>query len=276
VNAAFGTAALRANTTGFYNAAFGRAALATNTTGLFNTGIGQYALLNNSTGNFNTAVGQKSMNSNTTGYGNAVLGQGALFYNTIGRNNVALGRYAGINKVAGNNNVFIANAGPAASSHGQIRIGTTGTHTTAVFAGIHGTVSSGGATVLVNASGQLGTVPSSSRFKEDVHDMAAASDVLMELRPVTFHYKKEMAPDSADALQYGLIAEEVAAVAPDLVAPDLAGRPYTVRYDLLPALLLNELQEQQRTIDALKLEVGALRERDGTQEEMCGPSGPAR
>ena len=134
-----------------------------------------------------------------------------------------------------------------AGESGQIKIGTVGTHTQATIAGIHGATSAGGVAVLVNASGVLGTTPSSARFKQDVRDMGEASDVLMKLRPVTFHYREDaVGAEEAKATQYGLIAEEVAEVAPELVAPDAEGKPYSVKYHELPALLLNEVQEQER------------------------------
>ena len=154
------------------------------------------------------------------------------------------GSDAGANQTTGSNNIYIANGGVAAES-GQIRIGNTTAHTQATIAGIHGNTSSGGTTVFVNASGTLGTTTSSARFKRDVKDMGVASELLMALRPVTFRYREEVVED-AEVRQYGLIAEEVEAVAPGLVSYDGEGQPYSVRYDVLPSLLLNEMQKQQR------------------------------
>lgn len=140
---------------------------------------------------------------------------------------------------------------------GQIKIGTVGTHTQTAIAGIHGATSSGGIGVFVDASGVLGTTTSSLRFKEDVRDMGKTSEVLARLRPVVFRYREEVAQgDRSD--QYGLVAEEVAKVAPELVANDAEGRPYSVRYHLLAPMLLNEMQRQQRTIEALEARVREL------------------
>jgi hypothetical protein len=147
----------------------------------------------------------------------------------------------------GNNNIYIANLGVAAES-GQIKIGTTGTHTDAFIAGIDGNVVAGSA-VLVTAAGELGVAVSSARFKHDVKDMAADSSVVMSLRPVTFLYRDEVGGANGER-QYGLIAEQVAKVAPDLVRFDEEGRPFSVHYEQLAPMLLNEMQKQQRTIEA--------------------------
>jgi len=137
-----------------------------------------------------------------------------------------------------------------AGESGQIKIGTVGTHTQATIAGIHDNTSVDGVAVLVNAEGVLGTIPSSARFKQDVREMGETSDVLMKLRPVTFRYREEaVGAEEAKTKQYGLIAEEVAEVAPELVAPDAEGKPYSVKYHELPALLVNEVQKQERTIE---------------------------
>jgi len=143
-----------------------------------------------------------------------------------------------------------------------------GTHTGATIAGIHTATSSGGIAVLVNASGKLGTTTSSARFKQDVQDMRDASEVLMKLRPVAFHYREDaVGAEEAKIQEYGLIAEEVAEVVPELVAPDLDGKPYSVKYHILPSLLLNEAQkqrrineEQQRTIEAQRQEMQTHRQ----------------
>ena len=146
-----------------------------------------------------------------------------------------------------------------AGESGQIKIGTVGTHTQATVAGIHGSASSDGIAVLVNASGVMGTTTSSVRFKQDVHDMQEASEVLLKLRPVVFHYRPEaVGAEEAQTTQYGLIAEEVAEVAPELVAPDREGLPYSVKYHLLPALLLNEMQKQERIVAALSARLEAI------------------
>jgi hypothetical protein len=194
---------------------------------------------------------------NTTGSDNAALGRGALYTNTAVSRNVAIGSNAGSGQTTGNDNIYLASTGVAAES-GQVKIGTVGTHTGTTIAGISGATSTSGVAVLVNASGKLGTTTSSARFKQDVRDMGEASDVLMKLRPVTFRYREDaVGAEDSKMTQYGLIAEEVAQVAPELVAPDLEGKPYSVKYHELPALLLNELQQTERTVDAQRRQIAA-------------------
>jgi endosialidase-like protein len=294
-NVAFGQSALAANSTGLLNSAFGATALTNNTTGTRNTAIGFLALsanvgggqntsigafsmgyntsgsrnsalgltaLNyNTTGSLNSAVGYRALYGNTTGNSNAALGDNTLMYSTNGSRNVAIGRNAGATLVTGSDNIFISNTG-LAGDNGQIRIGTGGTHTGTTIAGISGATSAAGIAVLVNAGGKLGTTTSSARFKQDVRDMGDASDLLMRLRPVTFRYTEEaVGAEESKGTQYGLIAEEVAEVAPELVAPDLEGRPFSVKYHELPALLLNEVQVQRRTIAKLEARIAELEKR---------------
>ncbi|HXJ36025.1 MAG TPA: tail fiber domain-containing protein [Candidatus Eisenbacteria bacterium] len=197
------------------------------------------------------------------------MGSAALYSTTSGARNIAIGVYAGRFQTTGNDNIYLANTSVAAES-GQIKIGTAGTQTKTTIAGIRGTTVPGGITVLVDANGVLGTTTSSARFKQDVHDMGEASDVLMKLRPVTFHYREDVVgAEEAKTQQYGLIAEEVAEVAPELVASDADGKPDSVKYHVFPSLLLNELQkqraaaqEQQRSmehvIQAQQQEIAAL------------------
>lgn len=272
-NSAFGLSALNSNRNGLRNDAFGALALALNVSGSRNSAFGSQALRDNQTGSYNAAFGTYALHLNTTGFENSAFGEGALIVSsasnntalgttalaaaTTGSGNVAVGRRAGFNQTSGSNNIYLANLG-VAGENGQVKIGTVGTHTQATIAGIHGNTSAGGIGVVVNASGTLGTTTSSGRFKQDVQDMAASSDLLMQLRPVTFHYKKEVAPDTSDERQYGLIAEEVAEVAPELVAPDLEGRPYSVKYHVLPALLLNQAQRDHRMIEALEKRIEGL------------------
>ena len=258
-NAAVGGNALRSNSTGAQNSAFGRNALYANTTGARNAAFGTYALRNTTIGIENAAFGSHALRRNTTGQQNAALGRLALYNNTSGSRNVAVGVGAGSAQDTGNDNIYLANPGNSGES-GQIRIGTTGTHTGTRIAGIHGAALSGfGVQVLVEPNGTLGTTVSSARFKQDVHDMGDASDLLMRLRPVTFHYREDaVGAEGAKAKEYGLIAEEVAEVAPELVAGDADGNPYTVRYHVLPALLLNEIQKQERVIAALSARIEAL------------------
>jgi hypothetical protein len=261
-NTAVGASALFGNTAGFQNTASGASSLRNNTTGINNTAIGHGASQNNLTGNRNTVAGSGALQANlsgsnntavgvnalvlaTSGDGNTAVGRNALFLSSGGSRNLALGDSAGTNQTTGSDNIYIANSGVAGES-GSIRIGATGTHTQTAIAGIHGQTSTGGIAVLVNSDGTLGTLTSSARFKRDVEDMGASSERVMRLRPVVFRYKPEIGPESADEPQSGLIAEEVAQVAPEFVASDRDGKPYSVSYHALPALLLNELQRQSR------------------------------
>jgi len=276
-NTALGEYALTSNTSGSDNTAVGAEACFYNTTGSSNTGIGSFALGSNTTGQVNTAVGSGALPSNTTGDANSVLGVNAMDFNTTGSSNtavgflalfgnstgnnntavganaltsatgsgnIALGRLAGSSISSGGNNIDIGNSAPSNESD-TIRIGNT--QTKAFLAGVNGATSASGTAVFVNSSGQLGTVTSSLRFKEDVADMGEASDALMKLRPVTFHYKAPY-DDGSHLLQYGLVAEEVAKVYPDLVQYDDKGKPFTVRYHEINTMLLNELQKQHGTI----------------------------
>ena len=244
-NSAVGARALSANTSGWRNSAFGQEALRSNTTGRFNTALGVRTLELNTTGNYNLAAGVSALPFNTTGEGNVALGIGALTQNSSGSRNIAIGWSAGQLQSTGSNNIYIDNNGMPAEN-GQIRIGRSGIHTQAHIVGIFGSTISGGEPVVVNASGTLGTTPSSARFKQDVRDMGDASDLLMRLRPVTFRYREEaVGNDDARVMQYGMIAEEVAAVAPELVVLDAEGRPYSVKYRELPALLVAEAQKQR-------------------------------
>lgn len=268
-NLSVGLGALPSTTTGNGNTATGDAALMFNTAGSGNTASGQTALMHNSTGNVNTAVGINAMQFCTTGSNNTVIGGGALNClrsSGIGSGNIAIGILAGGFAGDGSNNIHIGNQG-ATNDSGTIRIGTpfvggcTTCQTSAYVAGIYGS-STGLANVgvVVDANGNLGTVQSSRRYKEDIHDMGDASDGLMRLRPVTFRYKKAF-DDGSKPIQYGLIAEEVAEVYPDLVARSADGQIETVKYQLLDSMLLNELQKQNSTITAQKEQIRSLEER---------------
>jgi hypothetical protein len=267
-NTAIGAAALLSNTTGFNNTANGFQALFSNTTGISNTAIGHGALQNN-TGSGNTANGAFALLSNTTGIQNTANGADALFQNTTGSNNIALGTLAGQNLTTGDYNIDIGNLGVAGDAQ-TIRIGDD-THQGATFiAAIYGVAVSGLA-VVMDSSDHLGTVGSSRRFKEEIKPMEQASEVLFALTPVTFRYKKEI--DPAGISQFGLVAEEVEKVNPDLVVRDKEGKPYSVRYDAVNAMLLNEflkehraflkkqrkVEEQEKTIVELKSGMIALR-----------------
>jgi hypothetical protein len=152
----------------------------------------------------------------------------------------------------GSNNIDIYDGGVADESN-TIRIGTVGTQTATYIAGISGATSSSGVAVYVNSNGQLGTTTSSARFKEDIRDMGDSTNGLMKLRPVRFRYKKDI--DLSSLEEYGLVAEEVAKVYPDLVVYDKKGQPQTVRYHFVNAMLLNEVQKQAREIDAQRQQI---------------------
>ena len=236
------------------NTAEGDGALSSVTTGFSNTANGFSALFSNTTGVENTANGFEALYSNTTGSDNTANGVDALFFNTTGSSNIALGVSAGQNLTTGNNNIDIGNPGVAAEAN-TIRIGTVGTQTKTFIAGISGAGVTGVA-VKVNAAGQLGTAPSSERFKDAIKPMDKASEAVLALKPVTFHYKKELDPDGTP--QFGLIAEEVAKVNPDLVARDDQGKIYTVRYDAVNAMLLNEFLKEHSKVEELKKQVERL------------------
>jgi len=257
-NTAVGWAAL-ANSTGNSNTAVGLGGLTSNKGGGSNTAVGEVALQSNVSGSFNTAAGAKALNDNVTGFFNTACGYQALQNNTGGSFNIALGVSAGANLVAGGSNIYIGNSGVAREDQ-TIRIGTNQTQT--FVAGISGVAVTGPA-VHVNGSGQLGIVPSSERFKVAIKPMDKSSEAILNLKPVSFHYKQDLDPDKI--AQFGLIAEEVEKVNPDLVVHDENGKPYTVRYEAVNAMLLNEflkahrkLQEQQTTIERQQKQIEAL------------------
>ncbi|HSE65248.1 MAG TPA: tail fiber domain-containing protein [Thermoanaerobaculia bacterium] len=247
-NTATGAFALQLNTIGADNTANGEAALNRNTTGFANTASGSLALANNTSGNLNTATGGAALFANTSGDANTAIGANALG-NTVGTNNIGIGFDSGLNHTVGSNNICIGNSGVVGESS-TIRIGTVGIQTATFVAGISGTTSPGGVAVFIDGNGQLGTATSSRRFKEDIREISEESDGLMRLRPVAFRYKPQI--DPTGLAQYGLIAEEVADVYPDLVVYDREGLPETVRYHLVNALLLNEVQKQHREIEELR------------------------
>jgi hypothetical protein len=186
-----------------------------------------------------------AMLSDTSGQNNVAVGNNALSTNTTGNDNIAVGNFAGT-LITGSSNIDIGHQGVAAESN-AIRIGTPGTHMNTFIAGINGTTATGGSQVLIDSTGHLGTFSSSRRYKEDIRDIGEVSDRLMDLEPVQFRYRQP-ASDGSKPLQYGLIAEDVANVFPELVVRDGNGRIESVQYHQLPALLLNELQKEHRTI----------------------------
>ncbi len=238
--------------------------------GIHNTFIGVNAGNFTMGGGDNTASGFLALFSDTVGINNTASGSFALAQNTTGSNNIALGFSAGVNQTTGSFNIDIGNDGLSQEGN-TIRIGD-GNQTRTFIAGIRGvtTGSATGVAVLIDADGQLGTMSSSRRFKDDIADMDAASSALMKLRPVTFHYKSDQSA-SGRTLQYGLIAEEVADVYPGLVAHSADGQVETVMYQFLPSMLLNEYQKQQRMIDAQASRIAKLeRERHAQAAEIEG------
>jgi trimeric autotransporter adhesin len=279
-NTASGYEALHSNTIGGANTASGFQALFSNTTGVANTASGEVALYSNTTGIDNTASGYEALYSNVGGGGNTASGFQALYFNanhyyntafgyqalhkTNGHYNIGVGYQAGVNLTTGTNNIDIGNLGVAAES-GTIRIGTqvpTPLQTNTYIAGIHNNTSvTGGLGVVVDSNGQLGVAGASSeRFKTAIAPMGSNTAKLGQLHPVTFHLKA----DPKGALQYGLIAEEVAKVYPELVIRSESGRIDGVRYDELTPMLLNEVQQQltQTTekFDAQAAEIRALKQ----------------
>jgi hypothetical protein len=289
-NTANGTFALNANTEGSFNTAIGAFAMANNTgsentavgvdvlfnnTAGGNTGIGTHALRQNTTGFQNTAVGDNALTTNTdgtfntaigasaltvnTGEGNTACGNVALFFNT-GSNNTALGNGAGTNLTFGDNNIDIGYiVGGVAGESNTIRIGNSDI-TNTFISGISGTNSPGGVAVFCNSDGKLGVISSSARFKDEIKPMGKASEAILSLKPVSFRYKKEIDPQGIP--EFGLIAEEVEKVNPNLIIRDREGRPQTVRYEQVNAMLLNEflkahrkMEDQEKRIDALTVQL---------------------
>jgi hypothetical protein len=246
------------NATG--NTAEGTQALFSNTTGNANTAIGVGALYKNTTGTGNTATGMAALGSNTTGFSNTAIGTRALLIAT-GNYNVALGDSAGQFLSTGDNNIDIGyNVLGVKGESNTIRIGNTDIIATYI-SGITGQTVVGGAAVFVDSSGKLGTMTASTRFSDQIKPMDKASEAILTLKPVTFRYKQEIDPKRIQ--QFGLIAEEVEKVDPDLVGRDQKGKVYSVRYDAVNAMLLNEFLKEHRTVQ----EQGAMIARQQKQIE---------
>ena len=259
-NTSIGEFALSHNTTGSNNTANGFQALFSNTSGDRNTATGWQALVNNTGANNNTAhgfealhnsnsgnntgIGFDALEANITGNSNTAVGANAL-RNATGSDNIALGEGAGVAVLAGNNNIEIGNGGASADDN-TIRIGLEGTQTQTFIAGILGNGPFGCDVTIDAVTGQLGVGAciSSERFKKDIDSMDKASEAIFSLKPVTFHYKN----DKTNIPQFGLIAEEVAKVNPALIAVDKEGKPYSVRYQQIDAMLLNEFLKEHRTV----------------------------
>jgi hypothetical protein len=253
-NTATGYTALSGNSTGNDNTATGVNALQNNTTGFRNTAIGSSALVLNDVGVANTAVGWRALQLNS-GNGNSTAVGASALGNSTGFENTALGTNAGVNLTDGVFNIDIgAEVVGVAGESKTIRIGTTQTRT--FIAGISGATVTGGVGVIVGTDGKLGTVVSSARFKEAIQPMDKASEAMLALKPVTFRYKKELDPTSTP--QLGLVAEDVEKVNPALVVRDKEGKPYSVRYDQVNAMLLNEFLKARRQIDVQQKQIEAL------------------
>ena len=291
-NNGFGAFALFNNTDGYTNNAVGNHALFENLHGAGNTAVGDLALQNNDStgsamGNINTAVGAQALLANTDGDSNNAVGYSALENATTGVQNEAMGVFALVNNngasnvgigdsaflnsttgsfntvigwragagtaVDGHDDIYIgATAGPASGAENStIRIGDPGFVSACWIAGIAGQTATGGSAVFITAGGKLGTLTSSARYKDDIKPMNKASESIFALNPVTFRYKKAI--DANGTPQFGLVAEEVAKVNPDLVVLDPNGKPYTVRYEAVNAMLLNEFLKEHQTVQDLKV-----------------------
>jgi hypothetical protein len=244
-NTAVGFFALETNSTGDQNTAVGHKSLSSNTTGISNTAMGASALTNN-TGSGNTATGALALVNNTGGGSNTALGAGALLNNT-GSNNTAIGEAAGDNQTTGSNNVYI----------GQGIEGVAGESDTCRIKSIFGQTAASGSAVFITSGNKLGTMTSSARFKDEIKPIEKTSEAIFGLRPVSFRYKKEIDPQRIP--QFGLIAEEVEKVNPDLVIHDRNGRPQTVRYEQINAMLLNEFLKEHRKTEAQEATIAELK-----------------
>ena len=249
-NTATGAGSLLSNSAAG-NTAFGAAALLFNTSGSFNTAVGTTALLNNTTGDLNTANGINALRSNTTGDANTAIGDFALTNNISGNGNTALGAGAGLDVGTANNVISIGSTGANVSN-------------TTWIGNVYGVTTQSGTTapVVVSDGGQLGTLASSERFKKNIAAMEKTSEAILSLRPVTFHYKT----DTKGTPQFGLIAEEVAKVNPALVLPDKEGKPYTVRYEAVNAMLLNEFIKEHRKVEEQEAAIWRLNATVARQE----------
>jgi Chaperone of endosialidase len=259
-NTAVGAAALLVNSAGTENTAVGTDALALNDTGESNTAAGAFALFNNIDGINNVAIGREALLENTSGAENTAVGTAALSGVTTGGFNTAIGGIAGANLTTGQFNIVIGDIAGlfVTTASNTICIGGSGINTdnTCQIAHIRDvtTQNNDAIPVVVDSAGQLGTLSSSGRFKKDVKPMDKASEALFALKPVTFHYKT----DKTNRAEFGLIAEEVAKINPDLVVPDESRKIYTVRYEAVNAMLLNEFLKEHREVQELKKQIAAL------------------
>lgn len=259
-NTGIGFEALGSLSNGSSNTAIGRESMHFSTTGSFNTAIGSLSLIQ-SNGSFNTALGYNTLQG-LTGLGNVAVGSGAL-QNTTGGSNTAVGFGAGNALTSGSTNIYVgANVGASLGDPTEsfiTRIGNNGVQLACFIAGINNSTVTGNA-VMIDSNGRLGLLPPSSRrYKQDITDMADSTANLINLRPITFRYKPEV--DQSGALQYGLIAEEVAEVYPDLVIYNKDNQPESVKYHLLNVMLLNELSKQDKIIKDLLARIVKLEDK---------------
>jgi hypothetical protein len=270
-NTATGAFALFANTDGFQNTANGNFALQNNTAGSFNTAHGFYALRSNTTGTNNTAIGDRTLLLNETGGGNTAIGAQALLEN-IGDGNTAVGAAALSFNTTGAFNIalgFLAGLAVTTASN-VICIGADGADVSdsCYIGNIFDAASVAGSAVFVSSDNKLGTITSSKRFKQDIKPMEQASEALFALTPVTFHYKREVDPTRTP--QFGLVAEDVEKVNPALIVRDKEGKPYSVRYDQVNAMLLNEFLKEHREVEELQATIGQLKASAAKQEAVIG------
>jgi hypothetical protein len=254
------------------NTAIGATALFLNTSGFENSAVGFGALALNDTGGDNTATGFRALSSNTSGFANTANGTGALFSNTTGTSNTAVGWFAlQSNTEGGNNTIIGAGAGGSITTASNVicigaNVSGENASSSCYIGHIFNATSSGGSAVFVNTNGKLGTNTSSKRFKEEIKSMDKASEALLALKPVTFRYKKEI--DPAGTSQFGLVAEEVERVNPDLVVRDKEGKPYSVRYDQVNAMLLNEFLKEHRKNEEQEATIARLIATDTRQQKQ--------
>ena len=271
-NTAVGAAALLSNTSGFSNTANGSFALVSNSIGNNNTAVGCNALTNGTTGSANTAVGTSALANHATGSNNTAVGRDALLNDTTGESNVAVGRSVLASNTSGVTNIAIGtDSGSSVTTASNVvcigfGVGGANVDDTTWIGNVFGVTTQSGTTapVIVSNNGQLGTVASSERFKKDIASMQKTSEAILALRPVTFHYRT----DAGNTPQFGLIAEGVAKINPALVLPDKEGKPYTVRYDAVNAMLLNEFLIEHKAFVEEQHKVGNLQATVAQQQKQ--------
>jgi hypothetical protein len=250
-NSAFGNSALFGNTTGEANSAFGSDALISNDTGSFNTAVGDEALLNNIDGSSNTGVGITALGNNTSGFENTAVGHQALINCHTGSGNVGVGVAAGDNVTTASNVICIGNVGGENIDNSC--------YVANIYSNIQPVIGTDPDYLTISSNGRLGRSNlsgSSRRFKHDIQPIDKASEAILALKPVSFHYNKEY--DATQRLSFGLIAEDVAEIAPDLVGRNKKGEPESVRYDQINAMLLNEFLKEHRKVQELEKATAAL------------------